>query len=745
MKRLLILLVISFCISGVMANNGILKQKVNSIVVYWDASLSQKDKNVQKEFEFLDAFFKANTISKVQVVIFNSSVVSNKEITLKSSDWSSLRNQLSNVIYDGGSDFKLVNTELTTDLLFLFTDGKSNFGDFEASLYSPKIITVSSQANINKKFLHETAYYNRGYYINLLESDIPSSIKALKEEKTLPKLKFVTKVEVDKNYIQGIVSDELGVLRNANVIVQGKNITTITASDGSYTITAEPKDVLTFSYRNKKNATIELGNEKIINVQLQDVDNELDTVFIKTVESKEEDKKVNVGDRIVDKKSLGYSVQSIDSDDISGDEIDLGESLAGKVSGLQMGNNNDPGQAIIRGFDSFIGSNHPLFVIDGVPLPQSGVSQANKKPTDVVDPNNIANITVLKGLAATNRYGTTGRNGVILITTKTSVNKYTGAKEETDEPLKIEYKMFTSPLTIANQQNSGYIKMLKSITDIDKAYTHYLDKREQNIDNITYYVESSLHFFDEGEKEKGIRILSNLAEKYPNDTSVLKIMAFNLENHGLYEEAMMVYKRIVKISPSLSQAHLDLANIYSNGKEYQKSIDLFKKITNNKIQDIISFNGLQNQISNDFKGLLFKRDNTWKTKKIDPKYFTIPKYDLRVVVNWSHPQTEYELQYINQKKQYFILSHTLEKNKNVLAQELKEGYNSEEFVLSDVEKGEWYLNLIIPNQKTPDIKYPKFLKIKVYTNYGYKEEKLNTYIINLERISNSKLFASFKI
>ena len=82
---------------------------------------------------------------------------------------------------------------------------------------------------------------------------------------------------------------------------------------------------------------------------------------------------------------------------------------------------------IIRGYTSISGSNQPLFVLDGVPIDAntysdrgftSGGATASSRFLDL-DPNNVSEVSVLKGLAATVLYGEAGRNGVVLITTKT--------------------------------------------------------------------------------------------------------------------------------------------------------------------------------------------------------------------------------------------------------------------------------------------------------------------------------------
>lgn len=98
--------------------------------------------------------------------------------------------------------------------------------------------------------------------------------------------------------------------------------------------------------------------------------------------------------------------------------------LAGRTSGVQVtkpsGTAGSTSNIIIRGYNSINGANKPLFVIDGIPYSSDQLD--SKRYTDI-DPENIKNVEVLKGLSATSVYGSSGRNGVIVITTKGNARK----------------------------------------------------------------------------------------------------------------------------------------------------------------------------------------------------------------------------------------------------------------------------------------------------------------------------------
>ena len=138
-----------------------------------------------------------------------------------------------------------------------------------------------------------------------------------------------------------------------------------------------------------------------------------------------------------DKKALGYSVQRVGGDALtSSGESNMVNGLNAKVAGVQViSSSGSPGAASfirIRGSSSLTGNNQPLIVVDGVPIDNSqnrggnpddgdnslleGVAQSNRGAD--INPNDIAEMTVLKGPAAAALYGIQAANGAILITTK---------------------------------------------------------------------------------------------------------------------------------------------------------------------------------------------------------------------------------------------------------------------------------------------------------------------------------------
>jgi TonB-linked SusC/RagA family outer membrane protein len=232
--------------------------------------------------------------------------------------------------------------------------------------------------------------------------------------------------------VSGTVTDNTGLpLPGVNIIVKNTTNGTQSDFDGNYTLQVNVGETLVFSYVGFK--TVEQAVTAASNtysVLMEEDAAVLEEVVITAQGIKKE------------KKALGYAVSSIKEEAIKNNpESDLTRALSGKAAGInittQNGLSGSANKVVIRGQNSFSGNNNALYVIDGVPI--SNDTNAAGAFTDGnmggsrsfdIDPSNIESINVLKGLAAATLYGSEGRNGVILITTKTGSTRDLNTKQE---------------------------------------------------------------------------------------------------------------------------------------------------------------------------------------------------------------------------------------------------------------------------------------------------------------------------
>lgn len=197
--------------------------------------------------------------------------------------------------------------------------------------------------------------------------------------------------------IKGIVKDNKGeTLIGVNISIKNTTRGVITDFDGNYEIKAAGDETLTFSYMGFVTQDIKINNRSVIDVIMREESQNLDEVVVTAIGIKQQ------------KKKLGYTTQQINNEALGESQImNVGSALSGQIAGLTVTN---PTGIFQTPTFSLRGKN-PLIVLDGIPV-----------ETDFFDigSENIESVNVLKGPTASALYGSRGKNGAILITSKSA-------------------------------------------------------------------------------------------------------------------------------------------------------------------------------------------------------------------------------------------------------------------------------------------------------------------------------------
>ncbi|NDV57689.1 SusC/RagA family TonB-linked outer membrane protein [Bacteroides sp. 519] len=242
----------------------------------------------------------------------------------------------------------------------------------------------------------------------------------------LTKSKELPVLQQNSVVIKGNVTDMKGEeIIGATVVEYGTRNGAITNASGNFTITVSPETELLISYLGYKTQIISIKENTYITVRLEENTQILDNVVVTAMGIRKKE------------SSLTYSTQLIDGEELTrAKDINLIHTLAGKTAGVQIARNSSglgaSAKVLIRGNRSINGNNHPLYVIDGVPMLNNSNEQAvsaiggiansgNRDGGDGIsnlNPDDIESINILKGASAAALYGWQAANGVILITTK---------------------------------------------------------------------------------------------------------------------------------------------------------------------------------------------------------------------------------------------------------------------------------------------------------------------------------------
>lgn len=292
-----------------------------------------------------------------------------------------------------------------------------------------------------------------------------------------------------------IVLDETGEpLMGASVIEKGTTNGVITDIDGLFTLSVPANALLEVNFLGYLPQEIEAGDlDKVVRL-------EVDAIAL--------------GDVVVtalgisrSEKALGYSVSKVDGSELQEViNINAVNGLSGKVAGvdIQQANTGVGGSSkvTIRGVSSITGSSQPLYVVDGVPIDNGNLGDADEwggidmgDGISSINPNDIESMSVLKGPAAAALYGSRAGNGVILITTK----KFNTAQE--------------SNFSAEFYSNTSFDQVMSQYQDVQTTYGQGIGTAPKDLVDATYMwswgekLDPNLQFtsFDGSLKDYGVK------------------------------------------------------------------------------------------------------------------------------------------------------------------------------------------------------------------------------------------------
>ena len=214
----------------------------------------------------------------------------------------------------------------------------------------------------------------------------------------------------------GTVTDGKEPVIGASIRVKNGNQGTITDMDGNFKLDVAPGTELLISYVGYKDVTVKAAAN--MNIVLEEESTALNEVVVTALGIKRE------------RKALGYALSEVKGEELQkAKETNVINSLAGKVAGLIVQNTaggaSGSTRVLLRGNTEMTGDNQPLYVVDGVPLDNTNFGSAGENGgydlgdgISAINPDDIENMTILKGPAASALYGSRASHGVILITTK---------------------------------------------------------------------------------------------------------------------------------------------------------------------------------------------------------------------------------------------------------------------------------------------------------------------------------------
>lgn len=400
-------------------------------------------------------------------------------------------------------------------------------------------------------------------------------------------------VQQGKHIIKGSVADEHGeTLIGVSVLLKETATGTITDIDGNFSLEIAGDDaVLVFTYMGYKSVTLPIvAGKTLYNVVMKENSQVLGEVVVTAMG--------------IERKaaSLTYATQTVSNKDITRTKsVNFINSLQGKSAGLSITPNSSgagggASKILLRGQSSISGNNQPLIVLDGIPLSngmggQVGandiVMAAGRDGGDLlstINPDDIANMTILKGPNAAALYGSSANNGVLIITTKSGaegkVRIDVSSNSVFDTPLMFTefQKEYGAPITGYSMGYNGWGKRMADYTDEELARFPYGTRNGR--DNLDDFYSTGMTFNNSVSVSSGTEF-SKSYFSYGNTTQRGLIENNKFSKHNfMFKQSYELFNKRLTLDFTINYINQKIKNTPVAGKALSAIMPLYRAPAN---------------------------------------------------------------------------------------------------------------------------------------------------------------------
>ncbi|EAQ39560.1 TonB dependent/ligand-gated channel [Dokdonia sp. MED134] len=521
--------------------------------------------------------------------------------------------------------------------------------------------------------------------------------------------------------VTGVITSGAKPLKGAAITKKGTFNEVYTDANGRFTITAAIDDVLVVSAPAMFTKEVLIETQDMGAIALTSKSNDLDEVVLEGRERVDNTVETAYGKTSGDK--IGYATGEISTRNYSAGYTSLDQLIKGKVSGVTVNSGLLTGQAttykIRGGSQSITNDVPPIWIVNGTPY---------QDPPSFLDVNQIDNISVLKSVVATSRYGSLAAGGAFLIKTKEANFEAKAAKNK--QSALVSGNEYTGDVTGSiDTALPSYILRFRESGTPQQQFALYKKLSRTQESPLEYYVDAA-QYFQTIDPKLADEVRSDLAYIARNNTKALRTLSYLYELVNDTGNIVLVNERIAKIAPSESQSYRDLALAYQNDAQYDKALELYINMLGEQIMGV-NFNGLEKPLRSELSRLVALHKDKIDYSRLPNEWLrTDFKVDMRMTIDWSDKSVPFEFQFVNPQKKFFKWTHTLEETRDRLKTEQKEGFQTEEFIIDDAPAGEWLINVQYLGNEG-DYVLPPFLKYTVYRNYGTPKETKEVRVIKL--------------
>jgi len=689
------------------------------LAIVWDNSLSGTKRNHIKEFELLNEYFKSDKDLSVKVYLINNAFEEGKNFKINDGKWSELKAYLSQVIYDGGTDFGKLEPVRESEILF-FTDGLSSFGDLKMKWKQP-VYTISASNNAHFNQLKLISNTTGGEFLNINENNPVKEVRKL----LFQSLKFLgvedhpEVTEVYPSLPQAVSNDFIvtGILKGQKTNLR-----------------------LKFGYGNEvsevKTLDLDASEQTVKDWEISQfwAQKKLNELEIFEKQNKNEIKNLSRQFGLVSNNMSLMVLEDIA--DYVRYEITPPSELRAEYDRLVKNNQVQKDQRVndlMRKAENMTANLKKWWETDFDKKTTHYPGTKAERQDSMMRDTQIEEV-VMVGYGQAKRVAHASSSSVV---SELRANTHVLANLQGTAPgLSVvsgdqfpDLMISRGKIIVADiASDAEYMKFFTSAKTAEEIYQLYLHHRKEFSSLPRYYFDVSQLLFKNNDKMLGLKVLSSIADLDLENEELYKLLAYKLKQAEVFDKELWITQKVLEWRPFDPQSYRDYALALEDNGLYQAALDNLYKILNQTYTRELAARdyGIEETIIMEINELISRHRNDLNLKNINTKIIADLPVNIRVVINWNKDNTDIDLWVTDPNEERCMYSHKETAVGGRLSNDFTGGFGPEQFLLKKAIKGKYRIETNFYNENQVSIAGPTAIMAEIYIQYatGKQERKV---------------------
>ncbi len=272
----------------------------------------------------------------------------------------------------------------------------------------------------------------------------------------------------------------------------------------------------------------------------------------------------------------------------------------------------------------------------------------------------------------------------------------------------------------------------------DGAYAAYLEQRPQYSGSPAFFLDCGDHLLSAGQRQLGLRVLSNLEEMALDDPALLRMYAWRLAHAGELDAAIGILEKVLLLRQDEPQSWRDLALLLGDRWERDgdqadaaRAVALLYEVVQRQWE---RFPEIEIIALMELNRLLQRTEAAGvQVPPIDPRLRRLLDLDLRISMSWDSDLTDVDLHVLEPTGEHAYYAHQQTAIGGLVSRDFRDGYGPEEYVLRRAVPGDYSVKARYYGSHQQTLTGPCTVLVHVFTDYGRDTEARRVLILRLER------------